>query len=114
MKGIIHRCIDFNMRKFEPVYAQRYTVRPGTEKNGTHTEKRRSFTRIGFLCEKCGFHFADRAGQVPRHSDAERLLIAFAMSQDDTLEELRDLAGELGIQLAASELNVQEDKDHDG
>lgn len=103
------------MRRFEPVYARRYVVRPGRDRNGTKTEKARSFQRIGWLCEVCGFHYSDRPGQIPRQSDAERLLLAFALSQGDTLDELKELASDFGldVQLVATELDVDEDVDHD-
>lgn len=112
MKGTVHRCIDFQIRRFEPLYKRTYTSRPGSDRNGTRLERSRTFVRAGFLCDVCGFHSAERAGQVPRHSDAERLLMAFAVNDSETLNELKELAQEFGleVQLTTTEFQVEEDK----
>lgn len=114
MRGILHKCSNFEWKKFEPVYAQRYKTVPGSDRNAVKSERKRHFQRIGYLCSTCGFHSTDRPGQVPRYVDSERLAIAFAMADSDTLQALQEMAHEFGlsVQLAAPELSVDSEVNH--
>lgn len=113
-RGTLHKCVNFQWRKFEPVYGRRYQTRAGSERNGVKRQQARHFVRIGWLCDTCGFHSDERPGQIPRYSDAERVAFAFAVADSETLDDLKELAANFGleIQLAAPQFDTDYEVDH--